>query len=329
MSALSGEKIPLWQRILALAERRLPALTRLRAVEDLPIRLHRRRIYVVPTGFGFAFAILLGVMLLGALNYSNNPAVLLTCTLGAAGWVSLFAAFRAISGLELVSIHAMDCHAGDPVQLRCLFDPGMRDRPSMRLRWANTLHYFALPAGEEQAVLVNLPTTQRGWLRPGRLKLWTEQPFGLFILWSWLNPPLELLIYPAIEQDAPPLPLGQGKDGSRAVAGEGQEYANLREYRTGDPPRQIAWKASARHDSLFVREHERPIGATLVLDYGLLYASEPEARIRRLTAWVLAAEAAQLSYALHLPGQQFPAGLGSSHRHACLRALAVMPHAAQ
>ena len=39
-------------RLLAVAERRLPALTRLRRAEPLPIRLDRRRIYVLPTGFG-------------------------------------------------------------------------------------------------------------------------------------------------------------------------------------------------------------------------------------------------------------------------------------
>ena len=46
-------------RALALAERRLPALTRLRQAERLPIRLDRRRIYVLPTGFGLMFALLM------------------------------------------------------------------------------------------------------------------------------------------------------------------------------------------------------------------------------------------------------------------------------
>ena len=73
-------------RILAWAERRLPALTRLRRAEALPTRLDRRRIYVLPSGFGLMFGLLLFVMLVGALNYGNNAAVLLTCVLaGAAG----------------------------------------------------------------------------------------------------------------------------------------------------------------------------------------------------------------------------------------------------
>ena len=57
-----------WLGALALAERRLPALTRLAPGRALPIALHRRRIYVLPTRFGLVFALMLFVMLLGALS---------------------------------------------------------------------------------------------------------------------------------------------------------------------------------------------------------------------------------------------------------------------
>ena len=46
--------------------------------------MHRRRIYVLPTRFGLAYSCVLVVMLLGALNYNNNPAMLLTCLIAAA-----------------------------------------------------------------------------------------------------------------------------------------------------------------------------------------------------------------------------------------------------
>ncbi len=71
-------------RLFEYAERRLPALTRLKRVESLPIRLDRHRIYVLPTRFGLMLSALLLVMLLGALNYNNNPALLLTCLFAAA-----------------------------------------------------------------------------------------------------------------------------------------------------------------------------------------------------------------------------------------------------
>src|SRR5579883_1308699 len=91
-------------KLLHWAERRLPALTRLKRTESLPILLHRRRIYVVPSRFGLIYSLMLVVMLIGSLNYENNPAMLLTCLLGAAAYQSVFAGFRTLNRVELRSI---------------------------------------------------------------------------------------------------------------------------------------------------------------------------------------------------------------------------------
>lgn len=102
----------LLQQLQRRAERRLPALTRYRRPERLPIELHRRRIYIVPTGFGLGFSVLLLVMLVGALNYSNNAGLLLTCLLGAASAASMLVAFRSLDGLRLGHLRAGHAVAG-------------------------------------------------------------------------------------------------------------------------------------------------------------------------------------------------------------------------
>ena len=311
-------------RALAYAERRLPALTRLRKPESLPIHLDRRRIYVLPTGFGITFALLLFVMLLGALNYANNPALLLTCLFAAACGASLFAGFRAVNGLELARLAAAECHAGEPLALRLRFETS-RARASLCLRRDTTETAFSLAADGDEEIVFAIPTTTRGWLRPGRLRLSTEYPLGLFRIWSWLNPEAAFLVYPAIETPAPPLPSGAGNKAERTRPGPGDEATGLRDYRVSDPPRLVAWKASARHDTLLVRDAERRIEDALVLDDSAIRGLDREARLRRLTAWVLAAETAQREYTLHLSGQSIGPGLGGAHRHACLRALALAP----
>lgn len=314
-------------RALAYAERRLPALTRLRKPEALPIRLDRRRIYVLPTGFGVAFALLLFVMLLGALNYANNPALLLTCLFGAAGGASLFAGFRVMNGLALVRVGGEECHAGSPLALHLHFAPSTHARPSLRLRAGDIETAFALPAGVEGGATASLPTTARGWMRAGRLRVSTDYPLGLFHIWSWLNPDAEFLVYPALESPAPPLPGGDVRGDVATRAGTGEDHAGLRDYRVTDPPRLIAWKASARHDALLVRDAEHRSDDALVLDYATQHGLDHEARIRRLTAWVLAADAAQRDYILSIPGGTFGPGAGTVQRHACLRALALLPYA--
>ena len=57
--------------------RRVESWARPRAPEPLPVRLDRRRIYILPTAFGWFLVALLATMAVGALNYNNNPALLL------------------------------------------------------------------------------------------------------------------------------------------------------------------------------------------------------------------------------------------------------------
>src|SRR5439155_4713729 len=51
-------------------------------------------------------------------------------------------------------------------------------------------------------------------------------------------------------------------------AGTGSELLDLRDYLPGDPPKTIAWKASARRDRLITKEFESevPLRCTLFLD---------------------------------------------------------------
>jgi uncharacterized protein (DUF58 family) len=165
-------------------------------------------------------------------------------------------------------------------------------------------------------------------LRPGRLRLCSQYPFGLFEVWSWINPEFAALVYPRLEADPPPLPR-HGTLAQREIERSGgDELAALRAYQTGDPPRNIAWKASARRDELLVKEFETPRGHEVVLDYASLRGLTHEDRLARLAAWVCLAESRRTAYALRLPQARIEAAVGPEHRHACLRALALAPGAA-
>jgi uncharacterized protein (DUF58 family) len=81
---------------------------------------------------------------------------------------------------------------------------------------------------------------------------------------------------------------------------------------------------------LLVREYEQPLGADVLLDWHQLSGIGYEARIRRLARWIDEAERQSRRYRLELPGQP-PLGpaSGAQHRHACLRALALLPRMEQ
>jgi uncharacterized protein (DUF58 family) len=308
---------------------RAALLARPRAAEALPVKLDRRRVYVLPTRFGAFFAALVLAMLLGALNYNNNPALLLALLLGATALASLIAAHLQLSGLRVDALSAEPVAAGESLQLHlALSARDARARRGLLLRCLDAQARVSLPAGEPAVAALALPTQRRGWLDLGRLRLSSTQPLGLALAWSWVWPDTPLLVYPAPEQQGPPLPQGEGSANHARLHPAGDDVHHLRAYRAGDPRRAIAWKPSARRDVLLVREYEQPLAVEVALDWRTLSALDYESRIRRLAHWVDLAEREGRRYRLHLPAQPVlgPAQ-GAAHRHLCLRALALLPHA--
>ncbi|KFN41246.1 DUF58 domain-containing protein [Arenimonas oryziterrae] len=302
------------------------ALVRPKQPESLPVRIHRRRIYILPTGFGLFIAVALATMLIGGLNYNNNPALLLVFVLGAVAHNSFVHAHLILSGVRLKALHAEPVFAGQAMQLKFRFDAdGARERPGLELLCGETHSVFDLGANEEKEVVLEIPAPTRGWLEVGRLRLSTLRPLGMARAWSWLRPDTRLLVYPALDTDAPDLPESLGDGDSPRTRAHGEQPHHLREYRTGDTQRQIAWKASARADRLLVREYEAAVARDITLDWTTMPPLPYEQKIRRLARWVVEAERSGSRYTLRLPGQQVPAGRGAEHRHACLRALALLP----
>jgi len=348
---------------MAGSGQRIWALARPRRPHALPQRLDRRRIYVLPTRFGLFVCTVLLAMLLGALNYNNNPALLLALLLAAAAVASTVAAHLQLAGLTLEAISAEPVPAGQPLRLRLtLSQRHHRHRPGLQLDHADSHGSTTLPAQGQVDAELALPTTRRGWLDLQRVRVSTTQPLGLVRAWAWFWPDQPLLVYPHPEAQGPALP-EHGSDPLHSrpdPAGEelqqllvyphpeaqgpalpehgsdplhsrpdpaGEELQQLRPYRRGDPRRSIAWKHSARRDTLLVREYEKPAGVEVLLDWRQLHGLDSEARISRLARWVDLAERQGRRYTLRLPGQ--PAlgpAQGIAHHHLCLRALALMPH---
>ncbi|NII10309.1 DUF58 domain-containing protein [Oleiagrimonas sp. C23AA] len=314
-------------RLRQLAERRLPALTRYRQPEALPITLHRRRIYIVPTAYGIGFAAILAVMLVGALNYTNNAALLLTCLLGGTAVNSMLVTFRVLDGVHLDAIDVDPVTAGDDARLRLHLGAAQRGRYALRIDGIEAVEPIdtALPADTAHVVALDLATTQRGWQAMPRLRVSSRWPFGLFRAWSWLHPTQRFLVWPMPEAYGP-APHGHGDADNRSPPESGDEFAALRDYRVGDPRKHIAWKASARHHDLLVRDMEQPRALPgWTLDWHTLHGMEREQRIARLARWVHQAHREGRGWSLRLPDTQMPFDNGAAHFRRCMNALAELP----
>lgn len=295
--------------------------------DTLPLRLQARRLYILPTRAGLAFAALLFVMLVAGLNYSNSLALFLTFMLAGFMLVGMHECQRTLRGLELAQAQAMDCHAGDDglVELRFL-NPTPLPRRALAARTAGLAPTeFDLQSDGSAAVPVKFHAARRGRHRLERIELSTSAPFGLFRCWTWLYLPVEALVYPRLAGTRPlPVPSAgrPAQQGVTAASGE-DEWAGLRDYQGGDSPRSIAWKSWARGGPLLVAQYAGSGGSDYLLGFAGLESLDLEARLSQLAAWIGECAQRDAACGLQLPAAQAPPARGAAHRTALLRQLAL------
>ena len=91
----------------------LDRVRRLRGPTELPQTLEYRDIYILPTGFGFWFGILLALMVIGGLNFNNNMTLLITFLLGSISILTMLLAYRNLARLTVNGILAQPAFLGD------------------------------------------------------------------------------------------------------------------------------------------------------------------------------------------------------------------------
>lgn len=292
-----------------------------------PVELTQRRVYILPTRAGLLFAATLVLMLIGAINYNLSLGYGLTFLLAGTSIISMLHTWRNLAHVQLRPGKSQPVFAGDRARFVVLVhNPAGVDRVSLAIQFREQepIHFDAL-ARTETSVRIRFPAKQRGLLRPGRFRIFTAYPLGLFYAWANVDLDLACLVYPAPEGGKLALPEQQAALGEGPSSGKGEEdFAGLRPYYPGDSPRRIAWKAVARSDVFVTKVFTGSAGAQLWLDY----VQTPdtlgvEGRLSRLTRWVMDADAAGIRYGLRLPGRQLELGAGETHRATCLEALAL------
>ena len=182
-----------------------------------------------------------------------------------------------------------------------------------------------VPAGATASLGIAIPAPRRGWLQPGRLTLFTQFPLGLYHAWSYVHPAVNVLVYPRPAPEGLALPLAESVTGQGQSLGAGHDdFAGLRTYHAGDPPRHIAWKAAARGQGLLTKQFSGEAAREVWLEWEHLPPRmQIEEKLSCLTRWVLDAHAQALSYGLRLPGVEVAMGSGDFQRSRCLEALAL------
>jgi uncharacterized protein (DUF58 family) len=292
--------------------------------DSLPIKIGRRRIYILPTRIGLVLALMLVAMLIAGLNYNSNLGLAFAFLMVSVALVTMHHCNRNLLGLQVDVATEVDAFAGREASFEfALRNDSNVDRCDVEIRCMSATGMGSVPAGSSESVLVALPVPQRGVTRLGQFELRTRYPFGWFHAWTYVQGSLTAYVAPS-PRGSRTLPAAGGTGStSRSEARGDEDFAGLRAYEPGVPLKHMAWKVLARGGEAAVRSYSSLAAQPEWLEWSSLEGQDTETRLSQLCLWVLEGEAAQRVYGLRIPGKEIPPGRGAAHRFACLRALAM------
>ena len=307
----------------------------------LPLRdsmlLTQRNVYILPTRAGFMLGATLLVLLVASINYQLNLGYLLTFLLAGSALVGMHLCHGTLRGLALHLLPCSSSFAGTSASISVrLVNQRRQVRHGIGLSVLGLRHWVwtDVPAQGSSTVQVAFQPGHRGLHPIPSLTAETRFPLGTFRVWTVWRPAATVLVYPAPELLAPPLPPGEPRSGGAQQmqqARSSAEYDGVRAYQRGDPLKLVVWKKAAKTGELVSRDTHQAQRYELWLDLahtgvpGLIAGNGPplERALSRLCAWVLQADKQAIDYGLRLGPQEIRPASGEVQRRRCLEALAV------
>jgi uncharacterized protein (DUF58 family) len=292
--------------------------------DSLPIKIHRRRLYILPTRFGIMLALVLAAMLIAGLNYNSNLGLAFAFLMASIALVTMHHCNRNLLGLQVDVTAEVDAFAGREAN----FDFVLRndspiDRRDVEIRCLGATGMRSALARSSESVPVAVPVPQRGVTRITQFELRTRYPFGWFHAWTYVQGSLAAYVAPSPHGSRTLPAVGGIGQATRSEARGDEDFAGLRAYEPGVPLKHMAWKVLARGGEAAVRSYTSLAAQPEWLEWSSLEGKDTETRLSQLCLWVLESDAAQRVFGLRIPGKEILPARGAAHRFACLRALAV------
>lgn len=308
----------LGSRFSAWLDRRIPP--------GSTIKLSQANIFIFPTKAGFAFAVLLVILILGAINYQNALVYGVAFSLSSMFVATIMYTFRNLSGLKLELAEADSGFVGEDLQFTVYVErPQGRGREGIQIGWPEGFKQWVEIFDNEAAhVRLYVRAERRGWLRPGRMLVETYYPLGLLRAWTWVDIKARGLVYPQpiFQEQGRHLSTRHRDDGELIDLLGSDDFFDINEYTPGNPIRNILWRSFARSDDLVVKRYASYIEPRLWFDFADMQGPVEE-RLSRLTGHALMATRSDREFGLRLPGLEIPPGIGQVHLDRVLRELAL------
>lgn len=292
------------------------------------------------TKVGLWFLIFLAILVVAAANTGNNGIYLVLAAMMGAILVAHLVGAWNVRGLQIAA------HKHDEVfaQRATHLDIRLSHRGRFLPRWMLLVTVepddvrtpLFVPALAAQATIddrLEVLMSRRGRRKIKNIHVTSLFPVGFFAKGRRYEVDLDVLVYPELlAPTAPPAEQSskRGEEDSRRP-GWGHEMLGLRAYRSGDDPRSIHWKQSARTGDLIFKERETEENRELLIVLDNAVGELDEEGARRFERLVSEAATAAVDYleqgyevALHTRNGLLPAHSGQRQRLMILETLALL-----
>ena len=297
-----------------------------------PYLLTQRRVYILPTKQGLFFALLLFIMLLGSINYSNSLGYFLTFLLTSLAVVAIFHTYNNLLKLNFGPAICTPVFAANNASFMVQVN-NLNHQTRFSVDTFTPQHHKTTTDIKENSIstiVVKHTFEQRGFVPLPRFTVETRFPFGLFRAWALIQFDQNQLVYPKPSSHTQ-LPIKDAglSEGKKQLDIGTDDFKGLRSYVEGDPLQHIHWKSFARHQTLQTKEFSSTTSDELLLNYADTTVTGIELKLSQLTRWILLAEKSGLNYALCLPKNTLPPNRGAQHLELCLKQLALFNYDGQ
>nr|WP_106183946.1 hypothetical protein [Legionella pneumophila] len=296
-----------------------------RASKTNPQILGSKNIYIIPSGFGWAYGVVVLSLFSGAINYQISTVFLMTFLLAIIGLISAWEAHTNLKGLSIKLVSVEDAYEGTPVQVNLLIQSNNRVHFGLELQ-LNNQSITRLEKIPPQGLRFVLPlaTTGRGCYTLPRITISSFFPFSLFQVWGYAHFDGNYYIYPQpVNPGFWPMPFYHQNKMKTDIHGDNEFYDLKQVENPWIQPNLIAWKIAAKGQGWYLKTMNRTEEMYWLFTLNDLPIEKLEEKLKHLSYWLVTAESQGQFYSLDLGKNPNEFSHGEKHLRYCLRQLAV------
>ena len=287
--------------------------------------MKRGKVYVWPTKMGAYFNALIFLMFLLSVGYSNNLLLIFTLTLFAFNLIWVIQTHYHLNKLSVEHIHLSDGHAGTDQSFWVGFNHSPKLPHEWKLKLVSQSHDSKLSPIEftQDKTTGQFICQKRGYFQYNYLKVITDRPFGLYIVWKYFPVKSYHFVYPSLKKELSvfdPFSLGLEGEMPTGMKGSG-DIQGLANY-DGHGMKRISWKHYARTGDVLIKEREAM--SAQVMEFTLPNKeSDIEEKLSILATQLVHCYRESIPFSLRTPKKMMGPSLHKAHLEECLKELAL------